>query len=54
MRIREAAQYLGTSVWQVRKLANAGRIRFVQLGSGRSAMLFRRESLDKFIKEEES
>jgi len=46
LRVRDAAVYLGTTIWQVRTLAASGRLPVKRLGQ---RMLFDRQDLDRFV-----
>lgn len=50
MQAREAAQYLGISYWKLLEYAKAGKIPHVRLPG---KLLFRRESLDRWLEEQE-
>lgn len=50
MSAREAAEYLGVSYWMINDMAKKGKIPFISFGSMR---LFRKESLDSWIEEQE-
>lgn len=51
MRAKPAAMYLGVSYWKLLELAKAGEVPHIRVG-GR--ILFRRESLDKWLAEQEA
>jgi excisionase family DNA binding protein len=44
--VKEAALYLGATVWAIRSLAWEGKVPFIRLGQ---RLLFDRQDLDKFI-----
>ena len=46
LRVAEAAQYLGTTIWQMRTLAATGKVPVKRLGQ---RMLFDRRDLDRFV-----
>jgi hypothetical protein len=48
--VREAAMYIGVSVWQVRQWAQSGELTPGRIGSGKNAkQLFDKAVLDKFM-----
>ena len=48
--VREAAAYMGVSVWQVRQWVQSGELKAGRLGTGRNArQLFDKALLDKFM-----
>ena len=49
LRIREAAEYLRMSAWQIRQLVQAGRIAYIPGNGETSPWLFDRNDLDAFI-----
>lgn len=50
MQTKPAAEYLGLSYWKLLELVKAGKVPHIRVG-GR--ILFRRESLDKWLEEQE-
>jgi hypothetical protein len=48
LNVRDAAKYLGVSVWTLRRLAGAS-LPYVQYGEGTSPMKFLVSDLDEFI-----
>lgn len=50
MPTKEAAQYLGIGYWKLLELAKAGKVPHIRL-DGR--LLFRRETLDRWMEEQE-
>lgn len=51
MQTKPAAEYLGISYWKLLELVKAGKVPHIRVG-GR--ILFRRESLDKWLEEQEA
>ncbi len=48
---KEGAEYIGCSYWTILEMAKAGKIPHIRVGK---RVLFRRESLDEWLKEQEA
>ncbi len=55
MTAKEGARYMGLSYWKTLELVKAGKIPCIRIGgSAGGRVLFRRESLDKWMSEQEA